>query len=266
MNRLISNNTVTVIFFLTIFPTVIFAGSPLLDKFHGDTLATCNIGAMCSKENKASCISLHRSAFEKCDPLFYKYPKSSHKFASCIAMATTSGLTKIMQGIDYMKCNNLPKEIYKSEATNPIDHPQKLEYFTDNSLDFYNLQLYGSGSDACKAGLNRLKKLSEEKGDSRVDFNITKVDVSNYSGGSEYHTHIFSTPGYKVGDCFGTTKTTVLKSNGVFKKGEVILGKFSERIFVAVQCHKEPLHASCINEIRERESEREKEKGTDSVD
>lgn len=259
MSRLIKiNNIVRFVFLLNIFfPTVIFAGTPLLDVTHGGLLDTCHIGAMCSKENKASCISLYRRAFAKCDPLFYKYP-NSNKFTDCVAMATTSGLTKIMQGIDYTKCENLPKDIYESEATRPIDDPQKLEYFTDSSLDFFNIQLYRSGSDACEAGLNRLKKLGEEKGDIRLEHNITKVDVSKYSGGSEYHGHIFSTPGYKIGDCFGTSKTTVLKSNGVYKKGEVILGKFRERIFVAVQCHKEPLHSSCINEIRERDSKKER--------
>jgi len=266
MSRLIKiNNIVRVVFILSVFvSTIAFAGSPLLDKHHGDLLTLCNIGAMCSKENKASCISIHRKAYASCDHLFYKYPKSSRKFVDCVSGVVIPEIIKIKKRIDYEKCTNLPKDIYQSEATHPIDDPQKLEYFTDSSLDFDNIQLYGSGSDACKAGNNRLKKLSEAKGDNRVEFNITKVDVSKYSGGDEYHGHIFSTPGYKVGECFGTTKTTVLKSDGIFKKGEVILGKIRERIFVAVQCHKEPLHASCINEIRERDSEREK--GTDSFD
>lgn len=252
MSRLIKiNNIVRFVFFLYVFvSTVAFAGSPLLDKFHGDTLDLCRISAMCTKENKASCISVHRKAFASCDHLFYKYPKSN-KYTDCVAMATFQELTKIKRGIDYAKCNNLPEEVYKSEATRPIDDPQKFEFFTDNSLDFYNLQLYGSASDACEAGLKRLKKLAEEDGSIKVTYNITKIYSSNLSGGSEYYRHIFSTPAYKTGDCFGTGTTTVLKSNGVYKKGEVIKTKIRERVFVAVQCHKEPLHDSCVNKIKE---------------
>lgn len=247
-----TNNIVRVVFFLNVFvSTIVFAGTPLLDKFHGDTLDTCRIGAMCTKENKASCISVHRKAFASCDPLFYKFPESN-KYTDCVVMATIQELTKIRQRIDYAKCNNLPKEVYKSEATNPIDDPQKFEYFTDNSLDFNNLQLYGSAADACEAGINRLKKLAEKDGSMLVTYNITKVSsFNNSSGGSEYYRHIFYTPAYKTGDCLGTASTTVLKSNGVYKKGEVIPSKYRDRIFVAVQCHKEPLHESCANKIKE---------------
>lgn len=230
--------------------STVAVGNSLLGKLHGDLLDSCDANQFCIKESQRSCKRLYRAAFSACDPLFYKYPKYD-KFSECIAFKVGLKKAKILASIDRKKC---PKGhqpyVYESEASNPIDHPLVLEYFTFSSIDARYPALYSTLEQACKAGTQRLKKLNDAKGLSIVTFTINKIRKNETFGSDPQETsflHLFSTPVYIAGECFGNSKTLITKSFSGFKKGEILNSKYRDKIFVAVQCDKEPKHTKCAS-------------------
>lgn len=225
------------------------ADSTLLEKLHGDFLESCQLASMCSDENRTRCISMYRRAFDACDPLFYRNLSTSTSFTDCVSMQIYKELQDITQNIDYEKCGKMsfPDEPYKTEASRPVDNPMALEYFTVNSFDFKKVQLYTDKMVACRTGAKRARESMEKDMPVVVEISITDIRKRYLIGGEgdPGYSHVFSTPAYEIGECIGTVKTKFNKAYSPFRKGEVITKEYEDRLFVAVQCHKEPRHASC---------------------
>lgn len=222
----------------------------ILGGIHGDLIDSCSSAKFCTSEAQAACKRMFRSAFEACDPLFYR-DWESDDFTNCIAKATFKKEAEIVAGIDWEKCPRPPLPyVYQSEAIGPNDHPLVPEYFTDNSMDVRFPQLYGTVEGACLGGANRIEKLGSEKGLAKVTVSISSIDKASSYGPNHRdtaYTHLFSTPSYIAGTCFGTSTTVVLKTHSIFRKGEVFKTKYRDEVYVALQCHKEPKHKLCEN-------------------
>lgn len=237
----------TTTWFVILVSSAAAAGDSVLDMLHGALLDSCDANSFCLKDARESCKELYRKAFRTCDALYYQDPESN-KFTNCLGPLIEPEKSKILAGIDRSKCSRGEQtDVYESEASNPIDNPLILEYFTFNSMDVRSPKLYSSPESACKAGADRIKKLNDAKGLSILTLTIDKVSKSETYGPDPAgdFLHLFSTPVYIAGECFGRTQVRVLKSNGVHRKGEILYNKFRDQIFVAVQCDKAPRHQRC---------------------
>lgn len=220
----------------------------ILGMAHGAFIDSCSSAEFCTSEAQAACKRMFRSAFAACDPLFYQ-DMESDDFTNCLAKATVNKKAKIIAGIDWEKCPRPPLPyVYKSEAIGPNDNPLVPEYFTDKSIDVRFPHLYGTVEAACLGGATRVEKLASEKGLSKVTVSINSIDKSPSYGPnprSTNYTHLFSTPSYNAGTCFGTSTTVILKSHNIFRKGEIIKNEYRDDVNVALQCHKDPKHKLC---------------------
>ena len=102
----------------------------------------------------------------------------------------------------------------------------------------------------CQQGALKAKAAIDKDGTARATIEIKGFKklyslVAGDNQGDAGYAHVFSTPAYEWGECFGISKTEILKSHSGFKKGEIISAEYKDRIFVAVQCHKEPMQKQC---------------------
>jgi len=225
--------------------------SRLLDKHHGTFIDSCKNLLTCKQADIDGCIATMRKAFNACDKEFYKAP-DGNAFPDCIAQHTTALGTTLIIGVNSQNCspeNAIPYR-YVSEASNPPDHPQLLEFFTQNTFDWSNIVLYQDKKEMCKQGAIKAKAAIDKDGIGRANIEIKGFRklynlVAGDNQGDLGYAHVFSTPAYEWGECYGVAKTEILVSNGAFKKGEIISAEYTDRIFVAVQCHKEPMPKQC---------------------
>lgn len=227
------------------------ANDRLLEKLHGGFIDSCKGMLNCKQADLDRCITAYRKAFEICDPVFHKDPEGN-SYPDCIAKQTPELLIPLLSGTTSENCS--PKDAipynYVSEATRPPDNPQALQFFTDNTFDWSNIILYSDKATMCHGGALKAEESIEKKGKVDVEIVIAGFKhlyhlAAGQHDGDPGYSHVFSTPAYEWGECYGTMKSKILESHSGFRKGEIITADYKDRIFVAVQCHKEPMHDNC---------------------
>jgi len=209
----------------------------------------------CEQSQLDRCMTEYRNAFRVCDPVFLKDPlnPNSRAYANCmVENAKSASLEGFLGFDDKCKAEEKIPYAYVSEASKPPDNPQVVEIFTRNSFDWEDIALYADSNTACENGAVKLKALLEKSRPVKVTINITRVDkftgVTEQEGGSgeAAFSHIFYTPAYRIGKCSGAMSLEVLKSDFYYKKGDVINSEYSDDIYVAIQCHKQPMNKVCV--------------------
>jgi len=226
----------------------------LLEKLHGDLIDSCKEVLYCKQADLDRCIAEFRNAFSACDPIFMKNPKNPNMnaYTTCVVEKSIAASTEIFISFDDgCEAKDKIAFFYVSEATHPPDNPQVVEFFTRGSFDWDDIKLYSNPELACEGGAARIKALTEKNAAVKVTIDIVKVDkftgVTIHEGGAgeTAFSHVFTTPAYKAGACFGSTTTEILESDYYYKKGEVIVSEYRDDIFVAVQCNKQPMNEVC---------------------
>lgn len=219
-----------------------------LEALAKSQLDLCRHTQGCEPVAIRQCEKVMAEGLELCNPALRARPNATRAWSDCLTRYVDKemGSGTILSLSLNPVCRRSEEAAQKHFGSQPVSQ-EVAKYFSANGFDLNTLRLYDTKEEACAIGAKITREKMEKMGPVEVLTNLTGIkQTSSISGdGSTSYKHYYKTTVYHYGKCEGNIESRLLRRHAGKRKGSIIRTKYSDYLYVVVDCKMQPKPTIC---------------------